>query len=62
MTAHHLNDVVETFLMRMTRGTSIRICIFAVISAHEDPSGHTVMPTIRGPLLGGSGGIFRGLC
>ncbi|WP_303765860.1 tRNA lysidine(34) synthetase TilS [Abiotrophia defectiva] len=55
MTAHHLNDVAETFLMRMIRGTSIRGlqgirgCYQRLMS---DPSGHTVMPTIIRPFIG----------
>ena len=54
MTAHHLNDVAETLLMRMTRGTSIR-GLQGIRGCYKrllvDASGHTVMPYVIRPFI-----------
>lgn len=54
LTAHHLNDVAETFLMRITRGTSLK-GLRGIQSCYQrllvDRQGKAVLPYLMRPLL-----------
>lgn len=54
MTAHHLNDAAETFLMRITRGTSLK-GLRGIQSCYQrllvDQRGKAVLPYLMRPLL-----------